>query len=160
MTSFLRLLLPTLWRLGLGAVATVGVYRLGCHCGFYRHRLPVQEWNGEGAFFVPILFPPPALSVSSREVIIALAERQMGGGLQYFSSISKQIGNPPDWFLDPFSSSRIPQGGHWSTLNEFSTTDIKNVWETSRFEWLLVFARAWRLTGDERYLETLNKLAA
>lgn len=156
MTSRLRLVLPTLWRLGLAAVATVGVYRLSCRYGVYRHRLFVQEWRGENDFFVPSQIPPPAISVSSREVIIVRAEHLLEGKLEYFSRTSKQIGTPPDWFLDPFITTRIPQAGHWSSLNEFCVTDIKNVWEASRFEWLLVFARSWRLTEDERYLDTLN----
>lgn len=153
----LRLVLSTLWRLGPGAVASVAAYRLACRCGLYRHWLPVQQWDGGGDFFALPATQPPALSLPSRKILLARAERLLAGELDYFSSISKKNGNPPDWFHDPFSTgNRLAQEGHWSTLDDFSAGDIKNVWEASRFEWAPLLARAWRLTGDDRYLQTLN----
>jgi hypothetical protein len=156
MISRLRLLLPTLWRLGPGAVAHVAAYRLACVSGIYRYWLPLRHWSEAGEFFSPTTAAPPALSQPSREVVVNRAERLLTGELDYFSWTPKNIGNPPDWFLDPFSGSRLSHGGHWSTLDEFSAGDIKNVWEASRFEWVPLLARAWRLTGDDRYLEALN----
>lgn len=156
MISRLRLVLPTLWRLGPVAVAYVAAYRLACRCGLYRHWLPVQQWDGGGDFFAPTPIPPPTLALPSREALLARAERLLAGELDYFSSAGKKIGNPPDWFLDPFSGSRLSHEGHWSAYAEFAAGGIKNVWEASRFEWVLLLARAWRLTGDGRYLDTLN----
>jgi hypothetical protein len=156
MITRLRLLLPTLRRLGFGAVASVAAYRLACRFGLYRHWLPVRQWQGGGDFFAPSVLPAPALSPTSRATILARADKVLAGELVYFSSIGKKIGNPPDWFEDPFSGGQLSQEGHWSALDEFSTGDIKNVWEASRFEWVPLLARAWRLTGDDRYPATLN----
>ena len=156
MMSRLRLVLPTLWRLGPVSVTNVAAYRLACRFGLYRRRLPVQQWDHEGAFFSPTPAPAPVLSPSSRRSLLDRAAGLQAGELDYFSSIRKKIGNPPDWFLDPFGDNRIAPDGHWSKLNEFAAGDIKKVWEASRFEWAPLLARAWRLTGDGRYLETLN----
>ena len=156
MISRLRLLLPTLWRLGPGSVASVAAYRLACRLGLYCHRFPVDKWDSDGDFYCPDKRIPPTLSRQSRESLLTQADRLLAGELCYFSGSLKGIGNPPDWFLDPFSGSQLCPDGHWSTLDEFSTGDIKNVWEASRFEWVLIFARVWRLTGDDRYLSTLN----
>lgn len=156
MISRLRLVLPTLWRLGFRAVANVAAYRLACRCGLYRYLMPVRQWHGEGDFFAPAPLPLLRLSPTVRETLLARIGRLLAGEIDYFSSISKYIGNPPDWFLDPFSDRQFSQKGHWSTIAEFAAGDIKNVWEASRFEWVLLLARAWRLTGDGRYLATLN----
>lgn len=157
MINRLRLVLPTLWRLGPGAVARVAAYRIAARVGLYRLLLPIRQWTAEGEFFTPTPVPPPVLTQTSRERLRLRAERLLAGKFEYFSSISKEIGNPPDWFLDPFSGGSLYQGGHWSTLDEFSSGDIKNVWEASRFEWAPLLARAWRLTADSRYTETLNR---
>lgn len=156
MISRLRLVLPTLWRLGPGAVANVAAYRLACRCGLYRHRLPVQAWNGGGEFYSPTPSAPPDLIQTSRDTLLDRAERLLAGELDYFSSLPKKVGNPPDWFVDPFSNNRLSVDQHWSTLDEFSCGDIKNIWEVSRFEWVPLLARAWRLCGDERYCTELN----
>ena len=152
----MRLMLPTLWQLGFGSVASVFLYRLARQCGLYRYWLPVQQWNEGGDFYAPIHCAVPNIAQRSRQTLLGRADRLLGGELYYFSSTYKQIGSPPDWFHDPFTGCQISQGGHWSTFDEFSTGDIKNVWEASRFEWATLLAQAWRLTGDEGYLETIN----
>ena len=47
---------------------------------------------------------------------------------------------------------------HWSSIPDFIsvTGDIKLVWELSRFDWLLVLARAYCHSRDSHYLSTLN----
>lgn len=156
MISRLRLVLPVLWRLGPGAVAGVAVYRLACRWGLYRLLLPVRHWKGNGDFYVPAAMSSPVLSQQYREILLDRAEHLLAGKLDYFSCSERKIGNPPDWFQDPFSGNRLSQEGHWSALDEFSGGDIKNVWEASRLEWAPLLARAWRLMGDGRYLATLN----
>jgi hypothetical protein len=135
--------------------------------------MPVRLWSGAGVFFASIeeirseekfeqkhakiAKAEVAISLQPRQKILERAERLLTGEFDFFSSIPKTIGDPPDWFLDPFNGCRLAEGGHWSTLNEFSAGDIKNVWEASRFEWAPLLARAWCLSGDARYLETLRR---
>jgi len=154
----LPLVLKTCRKLGVLSVARVAGYRIACKSGLYRRLLPVCPWNGGSIFFEPAipLPSPPDLPSDSRDAIMTQALSLLEGRLEYFSHLKCQIGSPPDWLLDPISGNRLVDNGHWSKLNEFSKADIKIVWEASRFEWVTLFARAWRISGDNRYLEALN----
>lgn len=156
MISRLFQVASSIWKLGPVAIGRVAAYRIACRSGLYRMLLPVQSWEGIGDFFAPSPLPPPSLSIESRRIHLDRANALLTGQFQYFSSTHYNLGIPPDWFLDPFSGTRLEAFDHWSRVNEFSTVDIKNVWEVSRFEWVPQLAQAWRLTGDERYLQKLN----
>ena len=45
---------------------------------------------------------------------------------------------------------------HLSRCKPFAAADIKRCWELSRWGWAPLLARAWRLSGDTRYLDGLN----
>ena len=157
MKSRLRLVLPTLWRLGPGAVASVAAYRLACRCGLYRHWLPVRQWNGGGSFFAPRyrFRHRPFHSPHARPFSLGQNSRWPVNSTT-IPVFVKKLAIPLTGFRTLSATSRLSPEGHWSALNDFSADDIKNVWEASRFEWAPLLARAWRLTGDDRYLQTLN----
>lgn len=158
MIARLPLVLKTCRKLGLLSIVRVINYRVACKSGLYQLLQPVQRWQGVNAFFEPSAVPAtlPGLPSPCRDAITARAMSMLEGHMDYFSYHRRQIGSPPDWFLDPFSGKQLLHKGHWSKLDEFSGADIKNVWEASRFEWAPLFARAWRCSGDRRYLDTLN----
>ncbi len=155
----LLIYLSTSWRLGVGNVARVLVYRACKRAGIYRWLLPRRK-------------PAPLeLQVdSSRNVaqpsapwanhsVLAEADELLTGKANFFSIHAQDIGNPPNWFLNPFQNKRHPQSTlHWSEIADLNAEagDIKVVWEMSRFNWVLVFARAWRISGDVRYLSALQ----
>ncbi|MEJ7699130.1 MAG: heparinase II/III family protein [Pyrinomonadaceae bacterium] len=66
-------------------------------------------------------------------------------------------GKIPDWHFDPISqktSSKL----HWSTIEEVNaaeTGDKKIIWELNRHQYFTILGRAYWLTKDERYAETL-----
>jgi len=65
----------------------------------------------------------------------------------------------PDWFLDPLTGTRAPQGGYCFSINhrdEKVTGNVKQVWELSRHHHLTVLAGAYALTGDRRYAERVK----
>ena len=81
----------------------------------------------------------------------------LAGRATWFSHEAHEVGSPPDWFLDPASGQRFPDGRqHWSRCKPFAAADIKRCWELSRWGWAPLLARAWRFSGDSRYLEALN----
>ena len=62
----------------------------------------------------------------------------------------------PDWFHDPVTGRRAPDGRLAFRIHhrdEAETGNIKQVWEMSRHHHLTVLAAAWWLTQDERYAE-------
>ena len=157
----LRLCISTLLALGMPALYRVAVYRLYCRIGIYRLRMPIHHWHGSGNFFsIGSFTPAPAHVQESSTATIAQSEAALQGRLVYYSHTMHQVGAPPDWFFDPISQERPSVATHWSQINEFSGADIKNIWEASRFEWLTLFARAWRYTGDKRYLSAMNSWLA
>ena len=65
-----------------------------------------------------------------------------------------------DWHLDPMNGVRSPYLP-WSRvpyLDFQQTGDHKVVWELSRHQHLVLLARAWLYSGDERFLHTLERL--
>lgn len=157
MSSLIAVKLKTYWKLGLSSVIQVAAYRIASKIGLYRFLLPICSWGGGSVFYSPVSSPPPFISSESRVILIERVEALLNGNMSYFSGELKQVGSPPDWFLDPFSGNRLSPDGHWSKINEFSAADIKTVWEASRFEWVPLLSRAWRVSGDSRYIDTLNQ---
>jgi hypothetical protein len=91
--------------------------------------------------------------------VLTEADELLRGRARYFSVHAREIGNPPNWFINPFKNKQHPQTTqHWSDIPDFNAEvgDIKVIWEVSRFNWVAVFARAWRISGDARYLSTLQ----
>jgi hypothetical protein len=151
--------LSTGLRLGVVNVARVAVYRACKHSGIYRWLLPsrtatplefhVDSWCDAAQPLVT--WPDPS--------VLTEADALLSGRANYFSIHAHDIGCPPNWFLNPFRNQRhLLPAAHWSDIADFNVDsgDIKIVWEISRFGWATVFARAWRTTGDKRYLTALQ----
>ena len=63
----------------------------------------------------------------------------------------------PNWFYNPFDQvAYSQQQKHWTKLSDFGEGDIKIIWEISRFDWVTDLARAYKVSGDEKYLLRLN----
>ncbi len=93
--------------------------------------------------------------------LIDQAEKIMQGKHTWFSSSTFPVGILPPWFYNPFTQTTFSDAtNHWTELNDFDQEvgDIKIIWEISRFDWLTVLARAYKVTGEHRYLEQINAL--
>lgn len=150
--------LSTAMQLGIGNIARVAVHRALKKGRIYKalapRRAPREKFPVD--LRVETLMELPAGVDRS---VLAEADELLAGRAAFFSVHSHYIGNPPDWFRNPFQNARHPQPrGHWSEIREFSSKgeDIKIIWEMSRFSWVLVLARAWRISGEERYLSALQ----
>lgn len=154
-------LFSTIHKLGLRNAAYIAWYRFTLSVGFRTWRLArgtqyeatpmFRETNHRTDF--------PA---EWRPSLLKEADRIASGEIPFFSFHWRTLGNPPDWFLNPFS------GGHfdhthrpWTEIHEFNVGgDIKIAWEPSRFTWALTLARAYMVTGNPDYLNTLNRWIA
>jgi hypothetical protein len=81
------------------------------------------------------------------------------GGFKYFSNRTVDAGFPPDWFTNPFGGARGRMGCHWSRIGDFAGGDIKGVWELGRFAFSFPLIRAFRKTGERRFLDGFWRLA-
>ncbi len=155
----LLIYLSTLPRLGVANVARVLIYRACKRAGIYRWLLPQSHAAPLGLQVdSPLDAAQPPVPWANRSVL-AEADELLAGRANFFSVHARDIGSPPNWFLNPLENKRHPHAAlHWGEIGDFSAEagDIKVVWEMSRFSWGPVFARAWRISGDARYLSAIR----
>jgi hypothetical protein len=84
---------------------------------------------------------------------VSEAEAILKGSFRLFSFHQKATEFPPSWHRNPITGENAPAEAHWSQIGDFSSGDIKGVWELSRFPWAWPLARAFDRTGDERFAE-------
>jgi hypothetical protein len=147
----------TALRLGVANVVRVLAHQMFKRTGIYKWLLPLRK-------AVPLQVDSsraaagPPMSLADRSVLTE-ADRLLEGKANYFSVHAQEISNPPDWFFNPFQDKRHQQPTlHWSVIADFNAEagDIKVIWEMSRFSWASIFARAWRMSGNARYLSALQ----
>ena len=87
----------------------------------------------------------------------ALTEAQsiLDGNLPFFGRLSFACGFPPNWFRNPVTGQSVSPRRPWTTMRFASPDygDLKFILEPSRFLFIYPLARAYALTGDERYAE-------
>jgi hypothetical protein len=71
------------------------------------------------------------------------AERLLSGHLTFYGWTERRTSWPPDWHVHPWTGHRYP-AEHWSTISDddVAAGDVKDVWETSRWTWTFLLARA------------------
>ena len=85
--------------------------------------------------------------------LVDRADRIVDGRFDLLGYRDLSCGSPVDWHLDPVTGERLPLV-HWSRLarpDPRSSVDRKLVWELNRHSSSSRWARAYWLTGDERY---------
>lgn len=87
----------------------------------------------------------------------AQADRIVAGELDLLGYRGLDFGDPIEWHLDPTTGVRSPLR-HWSRIRYLDRSvagDKKVVWELNRLQHLLTLARAFAVTGDERYARVI-----
>ena len=153
-----KILFITLCQLGIMSIARVALYRFLLKIGHFKNSLKVKVFVETGPFFsgkAKSSFPKH--DQSSQEAIAA-AEALVGGSLSFFSHHDYRFKGIPNWFFDPFTQKEHRYDKHWAMLDEFSFegSDVKILWEASRFSWAPTLAQAFLLTKDYKYLAMLN----
>jgi len=136
-------------RLGL-----TNIFRVARHRVLLKLRIhPVCRLKAEivaGSFFQEV--------VSSRNL---LASQAWQGTLKYFDwfEVPVPVGGKPNWFSKPFSGGADwPSDGPWwkPDTSVKNTGDIKEIWDLSRFNWVLAMAQR-AANGDNAELHRLNE---
>lgn len=134
--------------LGLQNLCRVIWYRAGLAAGFN----PVRRLTasiGPGRFFRASALPPLHLTAPS----------SWWDRVEYFGHAGVSVGAPPpDWHGDPLGGRRMKDASlPWWEIPDFDEdmTDIKVIWEASRFAWLLSFCQQAR-NGRTEALDRLN----
>lgn len=85
--------------------------------------------------------------------ILAAAEGVLAGRFDLLGYRGLSFGAPIDWHLDPVHGRRAPRI-HWSRIPYLAADEVgdhKIIWELNRQQHLLLLARAYLLSRDERY---------
>jgi hypothetical protein len=81
------------------------------------------------------------------------ADGIVAGRVRYFGYPEAVVAPDPDWHHDPVAGRDWPLV-HWSQVNHRELgLDPKWIWEMGRHQGVVALARAWRLSGDDRYAE-------
>ena len=97
-----------------------------------------------------------ALPEEARTRLLRTADAALAGRFPVFDRERDDLGRDPDWFLDPRTGRRAPEGAYAFDIDcrdvqEVGT--IKYVWEPSRHHQLTVLAAAFFVTSDARYAD-------
>ncbi len=172
----------TAFRLAYAFRLRTGIIRLQMPMGEwsdYKNRIS-EKPAGRVArmFFAGVPRPstlPPNVSWNE-QIAVDEANRVLNGEIKYFAHEFVKTGFPPNWHKDYFSNvtlsdsegslptqsetlrsqRTLPQSDmnkHWSQISDDSTTDIKCIWEPSRFAFVYTLVRAYVATQDEKYPE-------
>jgi Heparinase II/III-like protein/Heparinase II/III N-terminus len=93
------------------------------------------------------------------ESAVAEANKILAGSLPYFGRLSFACGFPPRWFENPVTGERVSPGRPWTQMRFASELaaddygDLKFILEPSRFLFVYPLARAYAISGDERFAE-------
>ncbi|WP_174966731.1 heparinase II/III family protein [Pandoraea cepalis] len=101
------------------------------------------------------------LSELARPDIVEQADALLAGTLKFYGDRDWRVGFPPAWHRNPRSGEDAlnVRGTHWSDINEFSLNagDIKDLWEPSRFDGLVLLAQSWLITRASKYANAVEQ---
>ena len=104
----------------------------------------------EGGFATPFHRPPETPSPAALGDLSDAVESVLQGRVQVFGVVRTDMGESPDWFMDPKTGLRAPATESAFRINQRGWPgSLKHVWEPSRHQHLTVLAGAARLSGDE-----------
>jgi len=145
----IRLSLQSIWSLGINNVLRVLIYRLGLKAHLHP-ACRLKAKTPKGPFFSDCFLGPVNASPSSK---------WDGKSLSFSWYERSLVGKCPEWFLNPFTGKRFCNcSAEWWKIPDFDpeVSDIKTVWEASRFDWLIAMAQRSR-NGEKESLKILNQ---
>jgi hypothetical protein len=121
-----------------------------------------QEKPTAAFFFSPSELPALAAQLEQRlpeqaEYILSRAERICRHHFDLLGYENLDYGPQIDWHLDAVHGKRAPRRPWYRIryLDFEEVGDAKVIWELNRHQHLVTLARAWRLSGEERYVREL-----
>ncbi len=138
--------MQTYAKLGLMNILRVAAYKLSLRAGLH----PVQRLVADPP-------EPPFFRQAERQSNPPPANTSWNKSMLRFGWHEEPLPEiPPDWFHNPFSNTpRSDVASNWWLIPDFTTGDIKGLWELSRFDWVLVWSTC-VAHGDPDALRRLN----
>jgi hypothetical protein len=106
--------------------------------------------RANGSFATPFRHEPERPSIPALESLSTAAVALISGRLPVFGLERTDMGDSPDWFLDPKTGLRAAEHDLSFRINQRGWAgSLKHVWEPSRHQHLTVLAAAARFNRDE-----------
>jgi hypothetical protein len=164
--SRFKIAIKSLVELGPRKTGLYSLYRVGLWVGYYKFRTPVSDiFSHSKSFdlrFLPrqiLDLPDPAevTSVIGEQGLTALIQKGIeildgqvrlfgGKAIPLHLALEEKLYHWTDYETDKVGLSP-------SRFSDYPAADIKFIWEPARFGWAFTLARAYYLTGDERFTE-------
>ncbi len=152
------LIIEIIPKLGINNVAYIIWYKISLLVGFRKGLFPKGR-PITGTFFHRTANEIHSFNELWKKRLLLNAEELIDGKFTYFSQHKYKYDGLPNWFYNPFiNKEHTNKNKHWTTINDFAQGDVKVIWELSRFDWLTILARAFRVTSKEKYLDKINEL--
>lgn len=144
----ISMLAKAIRELGFAPTSLYAAYALGIRTGFWRMLTPQRDWTAyPGALKTDGLVPLPsreawqAIGAAVPEAVAA-ADQIAAGRVTLFGALPA-----------PLDLTVPGPLRHWTheLTGQFNGRDVKFTWEPARFGWVFPLARAFLLTGDQRY---------
>jgi hypothetical protein len=119
--------------------------------------LGIRRQGGRPFFFSDSRSLAPELNrilgQEGEKSVCAEAQGALEGNLPFFGRLSFACGFPPRWFQNPVTSQRVLPDRLWTEMRFASDDygDLKFILEPSRFLFIYPLARAYAVSGDERF---------
>jgi hypothetical protein len=148
-TSRINLAWGATSELGLAPLLRFALYQLGLRSGHYRRLTSRPDSQSPGEFCSFLALPDPAsllqvMGQAGRQQTLSEAQEILSGHFRLF-------GGP----AVPLQLSLPGKLAHWTCYETGQAhpdrEDIKEIWEPARFDWAYTLARAYRISGDERF---------
>jgi hypothetical protein len=123
---------------------------------------PQAHWFPSFAFRREIVETIASRFAAERRAIIERADRARAGRFDLLGLTDLNFGDPIDWHLEATSGKRT-RLDHWSRMIDLEPEVVghdKVICELNRHQHFVTFGQAWRLTGDERYVEAFVNQAS
>lgn len=111
-------------------------------------RLPIAKIDR--SYLAPHL---EAWSLANGHSSVAEAELISRGRFRVFNHDLVDVGVRPHWQASVLGEGVMPSDVHWARLRDDGSSDVKGVWELSRFAWVYPLVRAWVLDGEAKHVE-------
>jgi hypothetical protein len=95
------------------------------------------------------------IGVGGEKSVLSEAENILKGNLPFFGQLALACQFPPQWFRNPVTGQSVSPEQPWTQMRFASSAygDLKFILEPSRFLFVYPLARAYALTGDERFAQ-------
>ncbi|MEW5868009.1 MAG: alginate lyase family protein [Chloroflexota bacterium] len=152
--------------LGPRQVGLYALYQLGLRSGYFAWATrSARDWRGaEPLILRSGLFPLPdaqelraLLGEPGQAQVLALADEVVRGNVRLFGAgkaVALRLapaGPLVHWTRYETGGQQAGTASSQGEVGDATSSDVKFTWEPARFGWAYLLARAYRLSGDERY---------